>query len=123
VAACGTLCGRFPHSLLRVASLVVIALASPLVMTSFWCLPTRFLKGASAAAGIALINAIGSCGGFFGSSLTGFLKQATGSDFAAFLGLAGLALVGCLVCIGLRQMPVFKPGRGAFGIAPAIQRT
>ena len=113
----------FPHSLLRVASLVVIALGSPLFMTSFWCLPTKFLKGASAAAGIALISAIGSSGGFFGPSLIGFLKQTTGSDLGAFLGLAALALLGGLVCAGLRQIAVFKPKRGVIGAVPAVQRT
>jgi ACS family tartrate transporter-like MFS transporter len=112
----------FQDSVLRVASLVVIALGSPLLMTSFWCLPTKFLKGASAAAGIAFINAIGSSGGFFGPSILGFLKQTTGSDYSAFLGLAGLALVGSVVCIGLRQMAVFKPSLGVIGAAPAIQR-
>lgn len=92
-------------------------------MTSFWCLPTKFLKGASAAAGIALISAIGSSGGFFGPSLIGFLKQTTGSDLGAFLGLAALALVGGLVCAGLRQIAAFKPRSRAIGVAPAIQQT
>ena len=126
-AACGLALGclgcigaaLFAHSLFRVASLVVIALVSPLLMTSFWCLPTKFLKGASAAAGIALINAIGSCGGFFGPSMFGLLRQTTGSDFGPFLGLAALALVGCLVCVGLRQVEVFKPTRSAFGTVSA----
>jgi MFS transporter, ACS family, tartrate transporter len=113
----------FPHSLLRVTSLVVIALGSPLFMTSFWCLPTKFLKDASAAAGIALISAIGSSGGFFGPSIIGFVKQRTGNDAGAFLALAGLALIGGLVCAGLRQVAVFKPRRGVIGAAPAIQRT
>jgi len=105
----------FPHSLLRVAALVVMALCSPVLMSSFWCLPTKFLKGTSAAAGIALISAIGSIGGFFGPSIIGFLKQTTGGDAGAFFGLAGLALVGSLVCIGLRQTTVFRPSRGANG--------
>jgi ACS family tartrate transporter-like MFS transporter len=109
----------FEHSLFRVASLVLIALCSPLLMTSFWCLPTKFLKGASAAAGIALINAIGSCGGFFGPSMFGLLRQTTGGDVAAFFGLAGLALVGSLTCVGLRQISVFKPNRRVFGKASA----
>jgi len=109
----------FPHSLLRVASLVGMAMCSPVFLASFWCLPTKFLKGTSAAAGIALISAVGSSGGFFGPSIIGFAKQRTGSDTGAFLALAGLALIGGLVCVGLRQIAVFKPRRRAIGAAPA----
>jgi MFS family permease len=69
--------------------------------------PTRLLQGSSAAAGIALVSSIGTSGGFFGPSIIGFLKQTTGSDSGAFLGLAGLALLGALVCLGLRQTAAF----------------
>ena len=101
----------FPHALLRVIALAFLPLSTSLFMSPFWCLPTKFLKGTSAAAGIALISAIGSSGGFFGPSIIGFLKQRTGGDAGAFFGLAGLAFVGSLVLIGLRQLAVFQPGR------------
>jgi ACS family tartrate transporter-like MFS transporter len=55
----------------------------------FWTLPTTFLKGAAAAGGIAMINAVGSVGGYLGSSLMGISKDAFGSYSA---GLAVLAL-------------------------------
>jgi MFS transporter, ACS family, tartrate transporter len=103
--------GLFSHSLLRVTALAFIPIGTSLFMSPFWCLPAKFLKGPSAAAGIALISAIGSSGGFFGPSILGFLKQRSGSDAGAFFGLAGLALLGSLVCIGLRQMAVFKPAQ------------
>jgi MFS transporter, ACS family, tartrate transporter len=103
--------GLFSHSLLRVTALAFIPVSTSLFMSPFWCLPTKFLKGPSAAAGIALVSAIGSSGGFFGPSILGFLKQRSGSDAGAFFGLAGLALLGSLVCIGLRQMAVFKPAQ------------
>ena len=90
-------------------------------MTSFWCVPTKLLKGSSAAAGIALVSSIGTSGGFFGPSIIGFLKQTTGSDSGAFLGLAGLALLGALVCIGLRQTAAFSPSRRVVGVAPTSQ--
>ncbi len=106
-----------PHSIYRVAALVVLNISNPLVNSSFWCLPTRFLKGGSAAAGLALISSIGVSGGFFGPNIVGFLKQATGSDSGAFWGLAGLALVGAIVCVGLRRLAVFKPNRRAIGAA------
>jgi MFS transporter, ACS family, tartrate transporter len=109
----------FPYSLLRFASIVGMAMCSPVFLASFWCLPTKFLKGTSAAAGIALISAIGSSGGFFGPSIIGFVKQRTGSDAGAFLALAGLALIGGLVCAGLRQIAVFKFRRGVIDAAPA----
>lgn len=49
-----------PNSALCVLFLIVVALCSALFMPAFWCLPTQVLKGPSAAAGIALVNAIGS---------------------------------------------------------------
>jgi ACS family tartrate transporter-like MFS transporter len=111
----------FPHSLLRMTALVLIPLSTPVFMSPFWCLPTKFLKGTSAAAGIALISAIGSSGGFFGPSIIGFLKQRTGGDAGAFFGLAALALVGSLVLIALRQMAVFKPSHRVVSATPAIR--
>jgi ACS family tartrate transporter-like MFS transporter len=111
-----------PHSILRVVALVVLQVGNPIFMTSFWCVPTRLLKGPSAAAGIALVSSIGTSGGFFGPSIIGFLKQTTGSDSGAFLGLAGLALLGAVVCIGLRQTAAFSPSRRVVGVAPTSQR-
>ena len=42
----------------------------------FWALPGKFLTGSAAAAGIALINAMGAVGGFIGPSAVGYLKDA-----------------------------------------------
>ena len=106
------------HSIPRVAALVVLQIGNPLFMTSFWCVPTKFLKGPSAAAGIALISSVGTTGGFFGPSIIGFLKQTTGGDSGAFLGLAGLALLGALVCFGLGQTAAFRPSRKPAEVSP-----
>jgi ACS family tartrate transporter-like MFS transporter len=97
------------HSPHRFLALISIALAGGFVMPSFWCLPTRFLHGPSAAAGIALINAVGSSGGFFGPSIIGFFRTLGGNDAAGFYALAGLSLLGAVVCAGLRQMNAFRP--------------
>ena len=55
----------------------------------FWILPSAFLTGTSAAAGIALINSIGNLGGFLGPFGVGWIKDYTGSYQAG------------LVCLGL----------------------
>jgi len=96
---------------LRVVTFALIAMLSPLFLGSFWCLPTRFLKGPSAAAAIGLVSAIGSTGGFIGPSIIGLLKQTTGSDVGAFLGLGALAASGTFVCLGLRRIPSLRPQR------------
>jgi hypothetical protein len=41
----------------------------------FWTLPTAFLSGAGAAAGIAAINSIGNLGGYFGPQIFGQLRD------------------------------------------------
>jgi ACS family tartrate transporter-like MFS transporter len=57
----------------------------------FWSLPNEFLSGFSAAAGIALINSIGSLGGFVGPYAMGAINRQTGSFRGGFL-FAGISL-------------------------------
>jgi len=57
----------------------------------FWALPSEFLTGFSAAAGIALINSIGNLGGFAGPAMIGAIAMKTGNIYAG-LSLAGVSL-------------------------------
>ncbi len=64
----------------------------------FWSLPTAFLTGGAAAAGIAWINSVGNLGGFVAPFLVGWLKDMTQSTAAGLYVLsAGLVLGGILV--------------------------
>lgn len=64
----------------------------------FWTLPSSFLTGASAAAGIALINIAGNMGGFSGPTLLGRLSDITKSYNGGLAGLAGpVALAGVIL--------------------------
>ncbi|HEY4045303.1 MAG TPA: MFS transporter [Acidobacteriaceae bacterium] len=56
-------------------ALVGVVTALPM----FWALPTSFLGGGAAAAGIALINSTGNLAGFVSPTIIGFLKTYTGT--------------------------------------------
>jgi MFS transporter, ACS family, tartrate transporter len=71
------------------------------VLPVFWTLPTAFLSGASAAAGIAVINSVGNLAGFFGPYVMGALKDATGSYSAGLWVISACALVGVAVVLAL----------------------
>ena len=76
----------------------------------FWAIPSQFLTGLGAAAGIGLINSIGNLSGFVGPYVTGGIKQATGSYTPAFLVIAGamfLAAIGLLLV--MRKRPTSHP--------------
>lgn len=62
------------------------------VLPTFWSLPTAFLSGASAAAGIAFINSVANLGGFFGPNVIGQLEASTGS-FSPGMYVVAAALV------------------------------
>lgn len=67
----------------------------------FWSIPTSFLSGAAAAAGIGMINSIGNLGGYFGPDLVGVIRDASGGkSMAAFLVLA----VGGILCALLTNL-------------------
>jgi ACS family tartrate transporter-like MFS transporter len=59
----------------------------------FWTLPTAFLSGAAAAAGIAVINSIGNLAGFAGPFAMGWIKDHTGSYTGGLLLLAALGFI------------------------------
>jgi nitrate/nitrite transporter NarK len=69
------------------------------VLPIFWTLPTAFLSGAGAAAGIAAVNSIGNLGGYFGPQVFGLLRDHTGTDVAGLIFLAGCALIGMLIVL------------------------
>jgi MFS transporter, ACS family, tartrate transporter len=57
----------------------------------FWALPSQFLTGYSAAAGIALINSVGNLGGLAGPYMIGAIATRTGSLYAGS-AIAGVVL-------------------------------
>lgn len=67
--------------ILTMATLVIAAMGQASTGPTFWSLPTAMLSGTAAAGGIALINALGNLGGFFGPYLFGLVKDATGGGF------------------------------------------
>ncbi|MDY7578762.1 MFS transporter [Herbaspirillum sp. RTI4] len=62
-----------------------------------WTLPGRFLVGANAAVGLAMINSIGNLGGFISQNVVPMIKDRTGSDVAPMLFLSACLAFGGLM--------------------------
>lgn len=86
---------------LKMIALSVGALGVFAVLPVFWTLPTAFLSGASAAAGIAAINSIGNLAGFAGPFAIGWLKDMTGGFSAGLLAIAACAVMGLVIVLAL----------------------
>ena len=75
----------------------------------FWALPSEFLSGFSAAAGIALINSIGNMGGFVGPYVIGAISRRTQSFWGGLI-VAGLSLLVCAALVfTLRRRTIEYP--------------
>ena len=74
-----------------VALLCLLAAGVYTYFAPFWALPSEFLTGFSAAAGIALINSVGALGGFAGPYMIGAIAMRTGNLYAG-LAIAGVPL-------------------------------
>jgi MFS transporter, ACS family, tartrate transporter len=90
-------------TVVEMAALTLAALGIYSTLATFWSLPTAFLSGTAAAAGIALINSVGNLGGFVGPYVVGALSDATGSFYAGLLLLAALVLVAGLLALAVRH--------------------
>jgi D-galactonate transporter len=92
-------------------AMVGLTLATMGILTTFplfWSLPTAFLAGTGAAAGIALINSVGNLAGFFGPSVVGWLKDMTQSTNAGIYLLAGSLVLGALLTLSVPARLVNK---------------
>ncbi|QGZ63420.1 MFS transporter [Paraburkholderia acidisoli] len=72
-------------------------------LSPFWSLPPTFLKGTGAAAGIAMINTIGSLAGFGAPYLMGYVKQHTGSYGLGLLIIGASALIAAALALRIRS--------------------
>jgi nitrate/nitrite transporter NarK len=85
-----------------VVAIIFLSLAACGVLTCaplFWSLPTSFLSGAAAAAGIAVINSVGNLAGFLSPYLIGILKDLTQSNQSGMFMLAGMLVIGAIATL------------------------
>src|SRR4029079_11762056 len=88
-----------------VAALAALTLATVGVLSAsplFWSFPTAFLKGAAAAAGIAIINSIANLGGFVIPFLVGYIKDATGYPANRMYFIAAVLFGGAVLALAVR---------------------
>jgi MFS transporter, ACS family, tartrate transporter len=83
---------------LAVALLSFVAIGVYGFFGPFWALPSGFLTGFSAAAGLALINSAGNLAGFVGPYAIGMISKTTGSLYAG-LALAGVFMFAAAILV------------------------
>lgn len=93
------------------ATVVTVILALTLVNCGIsaskpplWSMPTLFLSGSAAAAGIATINSLGNLGGFVGPFMIGLIKEQTGSFTGGLWFVAGLLVLSSFIVFLLSSM-------------------
>jgi D-galactonate transporter len=99
------LCGAIGFAVAATAgnttiSIIFLSIAAGGVLTCaplFWSLPTAFLSGVGAAAGIALINSVGNLAGFVSPYVIGALRDATGNGASGMYALAAVLVIGAVL--------------------------
>jgi sugar phosphate permease len=66
-------------------------------MPLFWPLPSAFLTGTAAAAGIGIVNSVGNLGGYFGPNVPVWAKLISADRSAALYIIAAVLLVGAAI--------------------------
>ncbi|MEQ4720597.1 MFS transporter [Nonomuraea sp. B19D2] len=90
-------------------SLAALSIAAAGVLTCaplFWSLPTAFLSGTAAAAGLAVINSVGNLAGFASPYMIGAIKDATGSTSIPMYVLALCLIVGAAAVLTTKKQVV-----------------
>lgn len=94
---------------LTVAVITVTACSIFAALPNFWTVPTQFLTGLAAAAGIALINTMGNVAGFAAPYVTGFLKDATGDYKVSMFVVGALMLLSAVLMVLLGRSSKVSP--------------
>lgn len=104
LAAVGYACaGLAPSPTLSFIAICFAALGIWSMFGIIWAYCGDLLGGAAAASGLALVNSIGTLGGFVGPFLIGFVRERTQTFSGGLYVLAGFALLTALVGLMLRR--------------------
>lgn len=107
VSGAGFLASVYTDNLwIAVAAVSVAVIGMSGARPAIFCIPPRFLSGAAAAGGIALINSFGNLGGFLGPYAIGWIRQTTGGFTGALYFLAASMALSAVLCMGVRVLKV-----------------
>jgi ACS family tartrate transporter-like MFS transporter len=113
-AALGLLLAGLTHGTWwSIAALSIATIGFYGMKPSFWPMPSLFLTGTAAAAGIAWINALGNLAGTITPWIVGMIKDQTGSFAGGLYALAGFAVLSAIVTV------IGVPARRRQGRVPA----
>ena len=98
---------------LTIAVITVTACAIFSALPNFWTVPTQFLTGMAAAAGIALINTMGNIAGFAAPYITGWLSDLTGDYKVPMFVVGGFMLLSAILMFLLSRRSQVEPVPGA----------
>jgi MFS family permease len=97
LAACTMIGGSYP--IVTMIALCLAVMGSQSVAPCFWSIPGAMLTGTAAAGGLAMVNSLGNLGGWFGPTVYGMVKDATGNTDLALLCLAVGPIVAAIVLV------------------------
>ena len=97
---------------LTIAVISITAMAIFAALPNFWTLPTQFLTGVAAAAGVALINTIGNIAGFSAPFITGAVHDWTGGYEVPMVIVGVFMLASAVLMIALARSGRVKVAHG-----------
>jgi ACS family tartrate transporter-like MFS transporter len=104
LASLGLVLAGFAGSVLAVLlALTLVNIGISSAKPPLWSMPTLFLSGSAAAAGIATINSIGNLGGFVGPAMIGWIKDITGSFQGGLFFVAALLVLSAVLTLVLAR--------------------
>ncbi len=95
-----------PHSTQTLVVLFTVLCSTEAFLPVFWAMPTEILSESAAAAGVGLINAVGSIAGFAGPFAFGYLNSRTGSYAYGLTLMMVLAVAGGLLVLQVPRVRV-----------------
>jgi len=88
----------FAHdTTLAMVALTIGTVGVMATISQFWVMPSPILSGGAAAAGIALVNSVGSISGVVSPYVIGYVQTAYGSTGAGVFGLAASLIIGSVL--------------------------
>ena len=116
-----TLSGIFASN--PVLSIIFLSIGTLGVLGSmpvFWPIPSAFLAGTAAAAGIGIVNSIGNLGGYVGPNVPIWFKPFSSDPSAALYVIALLLFIGGVLLLGFIPRSV-NVKSGPDRLSPASQ--